>query len=427
MRIAVVGSGIAGLTASWLLHRAGHQVVLLERLHELGLAARGMSLLIDGVNLSADIPSRMFNAALWPNLCQLYCDLGIETEPVDPSQTFGELKGHPVFRLNDSYISPFTFSRFWKTECRQIRHDIQRMKASADDDLATCERDSIDFQSYLDSRGYSVPFRELFLFPTLASTVCTCSYESLSRYPAATILRAMISLASGDRLLRARNGSKDIVQRLTAPLTDIRCNTSLESVKIDDHQVHLTLNSGETIFVDHLVMATQANTALKVLNNVTDREREMLESFIYENVKVVLHRDVSLMPPVRKEWGTFNIMTNATRDAAMCTVWMNRFCPEWKIKTSLFQTIMPLVEADPEKIFCERVLQRPVVNPKSLAGLERITELHREPGRRIWFCGSYASGGVPLLESGVSASFAIRHALEENKRWENKWCQGLNW
>jgi predicted NAD/FAD-binding protein len=285
------------------------------------------------------------------------------------------------------------------------------MKTAAINDLAICERDSIDFQSYLDLRGYSAPFRELFLFPALASTVCTCSYESLWRYPAATVLRAMMSLASGDRLLRARNGSKDIVQRLVAPLTDVWRDTSLESVDVDDQKVQLTLNSGELISVDHLVMATQANTALKVLKNLTVHERQMLESFTYENVKVVLHRDESFMPPARKEWGTFNIMTNAARDAAMCTVWMNRFCPEWKVKTPLFQTIMPLVDVDPTKLYCERALQRPIVNPKSIVGLMRLSELHREKGRRIWFCGSYASGGVPLLESGVQSSFGVSRTL----------------
>lgn len=72
---------------------------------------------------------------------------------------------------------------------------------------------------------------------------------------------------------------------------------------------------------------------------------------------------------------------------------------------------MPLVESDPEKIFCERVLQRPIVNSKSLTGLKQLTELHREKGRRFWFCGSYASGGVPLLESGVTSSIAVRQAL----------------
>jgi len=411
MRIAVVGSGIAGLTASWLLDREGHNVVLLERLPELGLAAHGMTLSIDGENLSADIPSRMFNGALWPNLCQLYRDLGVETAPVDRSQTFGELANHPVFRVGDSYFAGLMSGRFWQAECRQIRQDIQRMKKSAHEDLASCQRDGIDFQTYLDSRGYSAPFREFFLFPSLSSTVCTCSYESLFQYPAAMILKAMISLTSGDRLLRARNGSKEIVQRLTASLTDIRCNTAVESVQKEDCQVHLTLNSGERITVDHLVMATQANTALKILHDQTDAERSMLESFTYENVKIVLHHDESFMPPTQKEWGTFNIMTNAARDAAMCTVWMNRFCPEWKTKSLLFQTIMPLSEPDPAKILCERFLQRPIVNPESLAGLRRLTELHREPGRRIWFCGSYASGGVPLLESGVQASYAVHQAL----------------
>lgn len=415
MKIAVVGSGISGLVASWSLERAGHQVLLLERLPELGLSAHGLQLTIDGVDLTADIPSRMFNTALWPNLCQLYHDLEVATEAVDTSQTFSELNSHPVFRLSGSYFSQWQISQLWKAECRQIRQDIRRMKASANDDLTVCQRDSIDFQTYLDSNGYSAPFRELFLLPSLSSTVCTCSYPSLMRYPAAIVLKAMISLTSGDRLLRARNGSQDIAQRLTARLGDIRCNTALESVKVEGQQVHLELSSGDNVAVDHLVMATQANAALKILDNLTEPERQTLESFTYEEVKVVLHRDESLMPPDPKDWATFNIMTDTQRSAAMCTVWMNRFCPQWNIETPLFQTIMPLVEADPAKVFCQRDLQRPVVDPKSLAGLERLADLHRQPDRRIWFCGSYASGGVPLLESGVNASLAVGKAIEHYK------------
>lgn len=411
MKIAVIGSGIAGLVVSWLLERAGHHVTLLERLPELGLAAHGKTLSIDGENLSADIPSRMFNEALWPSLCQLYRELGVETASVDPSQTFGEWGNYPVFRVGDSYFTGLTSGRIWEAECRQIRRDIQRMKKSAHDDLEMCQQNPIDLRSYLDLRGYSAPFRELFLLPALSSTVCTCSYESLLRYPAAMILKAMISLTSGDRLLRARHGSKEIVQRLTASLTDVRCDTSVETVQKEDHQVHLTVTSGERIAVDHLVMATQANSALKILPGLSDAERRMLESFTYENVKVILHRDETLMPPNQRDWGTFNIMTNATRDAAMCTVWMNRFCSEWKTNSAIFQTIMPLTDPKPEKILCERYLQRPIVNPESLAGLDRLAELHREPGRRIWFCGSYASGGVPLLESGVQASYAVHRSM----------------
>jgi predicted NAD/FAD-binding protein len=413
MRIAVVGSGIAGLTASWLLDREGHQVVLIERLPELGLAAHGMTISIDGETLSADIPSRMFNQALWPSLYQLYCDLGVETEEINNSQTFGELDAPPAFRLGDSFFSQLIAGRSWKPEYRKIRNDILRMKATAEDDLAICEHESVDFKSYLDSREYSAPFRELFLLPSLASTVCTCSYDSLLHYPAATILRAMMALTSGDPLLRARHGSQDIGRRLIAPLSDIRCNTALNSVTVDDSGVHLELSTGESLAVEHLVMATQANTAIKVLDKVTDTERKMLESFAYEDVKVVLHRDEALMPPDHKAWGTFNIMTNTAHDAAMCTVWMNRFCPEWTTNTPLFQTIMPLVEPNSKTVFCERHLQRPIVNQQSLVGLTRLSDLHCESGRRIWFCGSYASAGVPLLESGVKASYAICQALAD--------------
>ncbi len=407
MKIAVVGTGIAGLTASWLLNQAGHEVMLIERMPAVGLAAHGVNFSIDGIPLEADLPLRLFNAALWPNLYRLYQAIEVDMEIVDPTKSYGEFGRGSEFHFGHTFFEFWSMKWLWRKNYRQIAREIYRMKATVRDDLATGRADKLDFQTYLDQQQYSAAFQKLFLFPALSSTVCTCSYESLRRYPAEIMLQAMLSLATGDRLLRARHGASDIVRRLTTALGDVRCGVGLRSVVANQQQVLLSLDSGEQITVEHLVMATQANSALQLMPEITPREREMLTSFEYENVEVVLHRDEQLMPPHRRDWSTFNLLTNRGHDAAMCTVWLNRFYPAWKILPSVFQTIMPIHAASADKVICQRRLQRPVVNQKSLQGLELLDELHRDSNRRIWFCGSYASGGVPLLESGVAASFAV--------------------
>ena len=415
MKIAVVGTGIAGLTAGWLLNQADQEVVLIERMPAVGLAAHGVDFSIDGIPLVADLPLRMFNAALWPNLYRLYQALEVDMEIVEPSKSYGEIGRDSEFHFGHTFFEFRSMKWLWRKKYRQIVREIYRMKATASSDLAAGRAEKLDFQSYLDQQGYSAAFRELFLFPALSSTVCTCSYESLRRYPAEIMLRAMLSLAMGDRLLRARHGAIDIERRLTTALSDVRCGVGLRSVEAKQQQVQLSLDSGEQITVEHLIMATQANSALQLMPEITHREREMLASFEYENVEVVLHRDERLMPPHRRDWSTFNLLTNRGHDASMCSVWLNRFYPAWATLPSVFQTIMPIQAASADKVICQRRLQRPVVNQKSLHGLKLLDDLHRESNRRVWFCGSYASGGVPLLESGVAASFAVvQHLLRQS-------------
>ena len=95
----------------------------------------------------------------------------------------------------------------------------------------------------------------------------------------------------------------------------------------------------------------------------------------------------------------------------MCCVWMNRFNPDWQIDQPIIQTINPVVEPRPDTILAGYNLQRPVVNKQSLAGLELLKQLHQHADRRIWFCGSYAAEGVPLLESAVVSSLRVANRL----------------
>jgi predicted NAD/FAD-binding protein len=269
----------------------------------------------------------------------------------------------------------------------------------------------LEFFSYLSQRNYSDTFIYKFLFPSLASTVCTCSYESLKRFPTGIMLKAMLLLTNREALFRARNGSADVAERLTRRLNDIHFDAAVRSAAPTETCVRIKLESGKVIDADHLIIATQANSAAKILPASSTKEEAMLKCFAYEDIEIVLHHDESLMPIRKSDWSNFNLMFEETKQSSMCSVWLNRFYPDWQQATPIFQTIMPFVEAASDKVVCRRRLQRPVVNRESLHGLELLDQLHRERERRIWFCGSYASHGVPLLESGVVSAMSVVNAM----------------
>ena len=140
----------------------------------------------------------------------------------------------------------------------------------------------------------------------------------------------------------------------------------------------------------------------------------MLGGFQYENVEVVIHTDESLMPTDRKRWATFNMVLPGpeNRDEATCNVWMNRFHDEWQLDTPVFQTIKPVVDPAPPTVLQSASLQRAVVSNQTPELWSQLAELHEEPSRRIWFAGSYAVEGLPLLETGVRSAKQIAQRIQ---------------
>ncbi len=445
MRIAIVGSGIAGLTAAWLLEGNGHQVTLIERMPTIGLTAHGEQFSLkedkkedndvkvsvaDGQQLlRADLPPRLFNQQLWPNLWRLYESINIKIEVVEPTKSFGTWKGKTSLRMGRNWFRRPGLARAFallSRDGRNIASGIRQLEYEASQNPEIDLRGDIDFDTYLrenglldgieNSKQHRSPFINQFLLPSLSSTVCTCSHESARRYPASTILEAVYKLIQGQQLYRVQAGMSEVARRLSESMTDVRLNTSLATAVTTETGVRIELEQGSSIDVDHLIVATQANSALKLLPQLSNREQKMLESFEYEDSTIVLHRDPAFMPKSRWNWSLFNLLSDPQADDSMCTIWMNRFHTEWKTKQPIFQTIRPLGMPKTKTVICERRLQRPLVNQKTLAGIELHQQLHAEPNRRIWFAGSYAAAGVPLLESGVVSSQNIVEKLATNPR-----------
>ena len=411
MKIGIIGTGIAGLSAAWLFNRAGHRVTLYEKDHTLGMDAHSMTFEQDGVPLRTDVPPRIFNPTQWPNLLNLYRHAGIMFDPIDPSQSFS-LFDEPSFLNVDVAYQPQLSGGLGITKhLNQIMSDITRLADGALQDLT----DGLSYQTtladYLQCRDYSQAFTYDFLYPILASTVCTCSYESLNAYPAPVILKTLLNLFGTQPLLKTKYGTQDVVKRLSRGIDDIRYGICGCAVYPSPAGVRVETTQGHAEIFDHLIVATQANQALDLLSHPSEAECKMLSAFSYDDVPVIIHKDPVLMPSQKKDWAHINLIIAQDRHATMCSVWMNRFNPDWQIARPIIQTINPLSESRPDTIIAQYDLQRPVVNEKSLAGLDLLQQLHQQTGRRIWFCGSYAAEGVPLLESAVLSSLRVADRL----------------
>ena len=394
-----------------MLQRQGFDVTIFEKGPKPGFAAHSCDVadLLPDVNvpLVGDIPSRMFNDALWPSVTQLYRDAGIEFEAVDQQQTF-----HQSSEVLLKVALPYRFSNLLRqgmnSTFRKLAGSITTFRELGNAALDSGKFTDATFGEFVQSisDSFPEPFIGGFLYPSLTSTVFTCPREELDRFPADVVLDALRKITSDQAaLMRTVSGSLAASQKLLASVDAMCFNTSVESVCVENDQA-IAIVGGQAQAFDHLIVATQANHAIRLIADAMPTESRILKQFKYVDVPVVLHTDSSVLPVRRDDWGTFNFESHVAESncvEATCTVWMNRFHKQWPDATDVFHSIFPTRTIDPSKVLASVTMQRPVVDSETMS-LHRDLERSRSEDGRIWFCGSYAAPGVPLLESAVVSS-----------------------
>ena len=313
MKIAVIGSGITGLAAAWYLSKQ-HQVTLCERGPKIGMDAHSVEVDCGEGNVHLNAPMRVFFEGYYPTLTQLYNEINVAYEPIEYSGSFSEDGGKTYFRYKNHLLGslavPFLTGQSalnpqaWKIGAevlRFLRHARKSRRKHA------ANPDSLSIQAYLQQNKYSELFAERFLYPAFAG-ICTCSYENVKAYPAEIILDYLDSDLTWSRVNRLSHGTHDVAQRLASTASQVRCNFNLQTVKRTTSGVDITDDMGNTEHYDHVVLATQANQALKLLADARADEKSALSRFPYEQSRVVVHKDRRLAPALQRDWSPVNFL-----------------------------------------------------------------------------------------------------------------------
>lgn len=419
MNIAIVGSGISGLSAAWLLSQ-NHQVTIYEKFDHLGMDAHSLEVQGDRGSARIDVPLRVFFDGFYPNLTALYKELGIEFKPVNYSASFGSLNDRTYFRYDNykvgRYSLPFLKGRqSINRRALRIGWDILRFFRQSPRSIAKGIADDITLADYLARHNYSKEFAEGFLYPAF-SGICTCSHESIKAYPARVVLEYLNSGLLFSSVRRVTRGTQEVVKLLARDVHEVKLRAQVTDVVQTDDGVAVC-TAKETATFDHVVLATQANQTSSMLKNASPEERELLDAFSYESSRVIVHKDTGLAPRGgASQWAPVNFLLSNSGCAPMATIWMNAI-QAMPGPDPVFQTWNPVIEPDPSLVFGEAEFERPVVNQASLRGLQYLAKLHQQPDRRTWFCGSYATHGIPLLESAANSAFLIAERLGGRRPW----------
>ncbi|MDI1343762.1 MAG: FAD-dependent oxidoreductase, partial [Pseudolabrys sp.] len=372
LKIAVIGTGISGMAAAWLLS-SGHEVTVYERADRIG----GHSNTVDARTPNGPVPVDtgfiVYNEQTYPNLTALFDHLNVASEATEMSLGVslrdGELEyaGEnlaTVFAQKRNIVSP----RFWS-----MLRDLQRFYRDAPTDMRRLGSQAT-LGDYLKLAGYGDAFRDDHLLP-MAAAIWSAPAAAMLDYPAAAFIRFQDNhglLKLNDRPIwrTVKGGSRSYVSQLTKPYADrIRLNETILSIKRHPDGVDVVSPVSGTARYDHIVLATHADQALALLADATAAERALLTPFRYSRNLAVLHSDQRLMPKRRQVWSSWNyIGTRQTGDenALTVTYWMNRL-QNLGTDTPLFVTLNPTQSPHAGTIFHSEIYEHPLLDTAAMA------------------------------------------------------------
>jgi uncharacterized protein len=416
MNIAVIGAGLAGLTAAWALSRQ-HQVTLYERHARPGFIAHALAMPCpDGGEQEVDVPLRVFYPGYYRTLMRLYAHIGAATEPISYAATYTDGAGQRLFRYQNWRFGDRSFSVL---PPQDLRHAHTRSVVAGT--VAFLRRSGqawrsgrlqgLSLREHIQQERYPQAFVDTVLLPAI-STVCTCPNEAALEFPAELVAEYFGRGLAHQSVRRAVHGAQDAATRLLAPVQKFVPKAQVAAVLPRAEGVSIVHADGSRSEHEHVVLASSAAHALALLGDAASaEERRLLGAVQHHAVEVLLHRDPRLMPQRRSDWSPINSAIDPAWPQAATTIWINAVQPRLRSAPDLFQTVAPGLRPRDELTISSARFDRPVVNAQSLSLLPRLQQLHAQPQRRLWFCGSYARVGIPLLEAAVASALDVAERI----------------
>ncbi|MDT8990414.1 FAD-dependent oxidoreductase [Curvibacter sp. APW13] len=433
-KVAIIGSGIAGLGAAHALR--GHaDITLLEAGPYFGGHTNTVDVRLPdvqgrSVTHGVDTGFLVFNERTYPNLIALLGELGVASTQSDMSfsvQATTGAAGKPLLWSGTDLNGLFAQrSNLWSPRFWGMLADLLRFNA-----LTTrLAREGSDAQmsqtlgAFLDEQGFGQAFREWYFMPMMAC-IWSCPTRQMLEFPVATMVRfchnhGLLQVTNRPQWWTVTGGARHYVQAITDSIGDKRLNAPVQGVRYDATAndarggVWVQTTHGEELF-DRVVLATHSDQALRLLHDATPDEQRVLGAIGYQPNVAVLHTDTSVMPAARAAWSAWNYeraQDEHTEDARVCLhYWINRLQP-LPFAQDVIVSLNPVRDIDPAKVIRRIDYAHPVFDLAAMAAQQQVPALQGD--RHRYFAGAWMGYGFHEdgLKAGMAAANALLHDLE---------------
>ncbi len=410
MKIAVIGSGISGLAAAWLMRKHADL-----RVYERNAYVGGHTHTVQVPGGPAvDTGFIVFNERNYPELTALFRHLKVESQTSDMSFS-ASIDGGRLEYAGDNLNT--LFAQRWNLLDRahwRMLLDIMRFNRDAKRALRSGMASELTLGEFIIRGRYGDELSRRYLLP-MAAAIWSCPVGAMLKFPAASFLKffenhGLLDLVDRPRWRTVTGGSRQYVRKLMEGLGG-RVHLNLPAVRVRraPDGVWVRDAAGAEARYDRVVMAAHGDESLAMLADASTEERAFLGAFKYQDNRTVLHTDASLMPKRRSVWASWNYLADDRQGEGAqvsVTYWMNRL-QTLPGERQYFVSLNPLQEPDPKSVVYETIYQHPVFTREAMQAQERLAAIQ---GRdRIWFCGAWC--GYGFHEDGLRSAVEVASSM----------------
>ncbi|WP_262690532.1 NAD(P)/FAD-dependent oxidoreductase [Kordiimonas aestuarii] len=418
--IAIIGSGITGLSAAWLLSKT-HNVTLYEKENYLGGHAHTVDISVDDKTFPVDTGFIVYNPANYPNLTALFDHLDIASVKTDMSFSVSMDDGRFEYSGGDGgglFAQPGNFfrPRFWSMIGGIVRFYDKAAQYCTDPSYS-----HMTLGELLSSEGYSPSFVRDHLGP-MGAAIWSSNSQDILEYPAVSFLNffrnhGLVQLRNRPEWRTVAGGSREYVKAVSHSFQDnIRLACAAMEVTRLNNGIRVRSSNGDISIFNEVVFACHSDQALALINHPAPELAHALRYLRYSKNSVVLHTDTELMPKRTKAWASWNYIEHKQADTKGPSVsyWMNRLQP-LPVETPVIVTLNPNRDIDPDKVLQRYAYDHPVFDQNAALARQRLWALQ---GRHnFWFAGAYLGHG--FHEDGIQAGLSVAEMIGSPSRpWQ---------
>ncbi len=408
MRIAVVGSGISGLAAAWLLSRE-HQVALYEAERYLGGHTHTHRVAMGGTEYAVDSGFIVYNTQHYPLLDRLFGELQVRSQPT--SMSFAVRHERSGLEYNGSSLRGLFCQprNLLSPRFLGMLRDLLRFYREAPGVLGS-EAGEVTLGDYLAAGGYGDAFRDDHLVP-MAAALWSCPPQEVLAFPVRHLVQfmanhQMLQVAGRPRWRVLQGGSSRYVAALRSRWSvEEHIGEPARAVRRTATHVELTTDMGVARF-DRVILACHSDRALALLADPSTEERQILGAIRYHRNEAALHTDTSVLPSARATWAAWNVLVSMPDDRCIVSYCMN-LLQGLQSPEPFIVSLNAGGRIAPERVLRRMTYEHPVFSRAAVAAQKRKTEIQGR--RRTWYAGAYWGWG--FHEDGIRSAVEIARAF----------------